>query len=229
MDKLTRNDESGPKWYPIPIDQLDAFLIKVIARGHRDPDPYALRKNLCYNLQYLEYLDTTLKQVRLSDVLITLTWKTFIVTGCGILESLLKFLLIRHGEHSTKEWELERVFPGAEKSVDGERKKVDSHVYRKLSSPVLAQMTFDGLLGRARAKKMFGPNSDIYDKLEKLRKLRNRVHLQRIEHGTDTDWNAFQKQDYLDMRAVLYAVFTSTIFRPNHEERGYFEYLRDGA
>ena len=73
---------------------------------------------------------------------------------------------------------------------------------------------------------VLGSDAQIYDKLEKLRKLRNRVHLQQIEHSTDTDWNAFQRRDYNDMREVLYAVFTSSIFRPSRDEREYFEYLR---
>jgi hypothetical protein len=90
-------------------------------------------------------------------------------------------------------------------------------------------MTFDGMIGRAKSKKVLGNDPQVYQKLESLRKLRNRVHLQQIEHPTDTDWNAFQRQDFEDMRIVLYSVLTSNIFRPSRDEKAYFEYLRNSV
>lgn len=225
MSRILRKEEQGSTWYPVPIDRLNEFLLKVIQQGHGYPHPYALRKNIAYNLQYLEYLEQTLSHLRISSVLVTQTWKTFILVGCGIVESLLKYLLIRHDIHSKDIWELDFIAKGNERKVEGKSIKIDSHVYRKLNHPKLSQMDFDGMLKKAKSKGVLGSNQDVYLKLNSLRALRNRVHLQRIHHAIDTDWHAFGSDDFKNMAQVLHAVFTSNIFRPSAEQRGYFSYL----
>ena len=47
-----------------------------------------------YNLQYVEYLQQTLIEISLSAVLEKLTYKSYIVTGVGIVEAVL-FHLVR--------------------------------------------------------------------------------------------------------------------------------------
>lgn len=225
MNHILRQNEQGSTWYPVSIPRLDDLLIKVIQQGYGYPHPYALRRNISYNLQYLEYLEQTLAQLKISSVIKTQTWKTFILVGCGIVESLLKYLLIRHGIHSKDIWELEIIAKGNEKKVGDKSIKIDSHVYHKLSKPKLSQMDFDRMLKKAKSKGVLGSNKDVYHKLNHLRNLRNRVHLQKILHPTDTDWNAFNFDDFEKMAQVLQAVFTSNIFRPSTEQRSYFYYL----
>lgn len=227
MKKILRKDEEGGTWYPVSIERLDIFLIKVIQQGHGYPHPYALRRNIAYNLQYLEYLEQTFSQLRISNVLITQTWKIFILVGCGIVESLLKYLLIRHGNYSKDDWELDFVAKGNERKIEGKSIKIDSHVYRKLNHPKLSQMNFDSMIKKAKSKRVLGSNREVYLKLNRLRDLRNRVHLQKIQHPTDTDWNAFNLDDFKNMAQVLHAVFTSNIFRPSAEQRDYFSYLEN--
>lgn len=226
MAKLTKVTESGGCWYPVSIAELDGLLIKVIRRGRGYRHTYALRRNIAYNLQHIEFLDRCLEDLKLSSVLVTQTWKTFIVVGCGIIESLLHFLLIARDVHSTIDWELKVIAPGNPKTVDGERIRVDSHIYRRLPSSKLKQMTFDAMLKKAERNKVLGSDHSVYASLKKLRQLRNKVHLQEIGHSTDTDWNAFQRPDVALMAKVVYKVFTSNIFQPSREERGYFAYLR---
>lgn len=223
--RLVRQDEPGSAWYPVSIERLSSFLEKVICTGRGYSTTYALRKNIAYNLQYLEFQDRCLDDLKLSSVLITQTWKTFIVVGCGIIESLLHFLLIAHDLHATSEWKLEAVLPGNAKQLDGKQVKVDSHFYSRLEDPVLVEMTFDAMLKKAEAKKVLGSDHSIYAALKRLRPLRNRVHLQAIGNSTDHDWNAFKSVDMKIMAEVIHKVFTSAIFRPSAKERAYFDYL----
>ncbi|QBQ55777.1 hypothetical protein [Nitrosococcus wardiae] len=222
---LSKVSDSGSAWYPVPIKKLDTLLIKAIYSGRGYSHPYALRRNIAYNLQYLEYLDRTVQDLKLSSVLLTQTWKSFVIAGCGIIESLLHYLLIANGAHAKTKWDLVAVAPGNSKTWDGEVRKVDSHVYKKRSSPRLEQMRFDAMIKKSESKKVLGCEHSIYPLLKKLRPLRNKFHLQEIGNVVDTDWNAFNWSEACFMAQVIQRVFTSTIFNPNADERGYFDYL----
>jgi len=199
--------------------------MKVISSGHGYPHPYALRKNIAYNLQHIEFLHKCLSDIKLTEVLTTQTWKTILVVGCGVMESLLHYLLVKKGLHSTTEWELKVVMPGNQKKVDGIQTKIDSHVFTKLATPLAKHMYFDTIIAKAKSKRLLGSNSNIYSTLDKLRKLRNKVHLQAINAPTDTDWNSFNRSEVNDMDTILHSVFTSNIFRPSAAEKQYFQYL----
>lgn len=227
MVDLVKTNESGGAWYPVPINQLDSLLTKVISSGHGYQHPYALRRNIAYNLQHIEFLHKCLSDIKLSSVLKTQTWKSILLVGCGVMESLLHYLLVKKSAHSTTEWELKIVMPGNQKKMDGVQTKVDSCIYTKLPSPKAKQMNFDTIIQKAKSNKILGSNPGIYSKLDKLRKLRNKVHLQAIDNPTDTDWNSFNKSEVNDMDEILYSVFTSSIFRPSAHEKSYFQYLYD--
>jgi len=227
MSGLTRVDSGDPRWYPVEVRELTELLKKVIRSGRGYEHAYALRKNIAYNLQYVEFLDRCLSDISLSSVLERQTWKMFIVVGCGIVESLLHFLLIARGLHSTTEWELHATLRGNPKTVDGDTLRADTHLLRRLDSAQLAPMTFDAMLKKAEAKTVLGSDHSVYAALKRLRPLRNRVHLQAIESPADTDWNAFTATDLGIMAEVLYKVFTSTVFRPSNAQKQYFAYLHE--
>ena len=114
---------------------------------------------------------------------------------------------------------------GQEKNVGSEKKRIDRHVYRKLSNPKRIPMNFDAMLKKAENKKILGSDESIYEKLKNLRKLRNRVHLHLIDKPADTDWNAFSMPDRRAMAEVIHTIFTGHIFRPTRKDRGLFSYL----
>jgi len=226
MPLLSLSGTNDPPWYPVSIARLEGLLEKAIQTGHGYHTAKALRKNIAYNLQYLEFLDRSFQDLKLSGVLKTQTWKVFIIVSCGIIESLLHYLLVRRGLHTTTEWELKVVLPGNTKNVDGEPIKADVHISKKLSKPRLKQMTFDSMIQKAQTKCLLGSKMDLYKDLDQLRDLRNKVHLQAIDEPNDTDWNTIHIEHLRQMYNVVHGVFTSTIFRPSAEEVDYFEYLR---
>ena len=71
MTELVKKDESGAAWYPVSISRLEALLENVVYSGRGYDHSYALRKNLAYNLQYLEFQDRVLQDIKLSSVLWT--------------------------------------------------------------------------------------------------------------------------------------------------------------
>ena len=56
---LVKKTEGAGPWCPVTIDDLDELLIKVIHSGRGYRHSYALRRNIAYNLQHVEYLDRT--------------------------------------------------------------------------------------------------------------------------------------------------------------------------
>ena len=148
-----------------------------------------------------------------------------IIVGCGIVESLLHFLLTANGHYATTDWELVDVAPGNPKKLDGETRKIDAHIDRQMGSPQPKQMTFAAMIRKSESKKVLGSDGTVYAKLRRLRPLRNKVHLKEIGDFNDTDWHSFNWSDACSMAQGLHAKFTSNVFRPSAAQRGYFEYL----
>lgn len=222
---LTRKTDPEGTWYPVSIDQYVTLLQKVIRIGRGYRHVYALRKNIAYNLQYIEFLHRCLDDLKLSSVIEKQIHKDLIIVGCGVIESLLHFLLIAKGHHRQTEWELKYIATGNPKKIDGEFRRIDTYVFNKLPSPKNDEMTFDSMLKCAEKKKTLGPDHSVYAKLNNLRQLRNRIHLQEIGSPLDTDWNAIKRSDLLTMTSVLHAVFAGPIFQPTQDESAYFTYL----
>lgn len=220
---LKRNGEPG-NWLPTSVDRLAALLSNGITAGGY-PNVYALRRNIAYNLQHIEFLDQCLVDLKLTGVLITQTWKTGIIVGCGIIESVLHYLIVTTGNQSTTDWETKQEFTGANKTLEGKVYRIDSVIKEKLDVPKPVPMTFDAMIKKAESKRLLGNDHAVYAKLKRLRSLRNRVHLQEIAEPVDHDWNAFKVLDYKLMMQVLHAVFTGPTFAQSAEERRYFAYL----
>lgn len=224
---LARIGEDSAKWLPVSVEKLDMLLNKSICRGCGYVNVYALRRNIAYNLQYLEFLDQCLAGLKLTEVLTNQIYKNFVCVGCGIVESLLEFLLVKSGLHKTTEWQSVCAITGQEKRVKDKTIKIDSEIFEKLPTKKKVEMNFDAMIKKAEAKKLLGPDHDIYAKLQSLRKMRNRVHLHMIEEPTDTDWNAFKQSHLCSMAKVLHTVLTSSLFRPSSAEREYFKYMTE--
>lgn len=222
---IYRIDEKKAKWCPIPVSELDAMLSKLIQEGYGAIPVSALKKNIAYSLQYLEYLDKCLSELSITSAIETQIYKNFICVGCGIIEAVLEFLLIKSGHHAVVE---SKEFFRSEtnwKKHASRMIKIECVVYEKLNGKKLVEMRFEAMIKRAEDKKLLGPDHGVYAKLKKLRKLRNRIHLQLIDSPTDTDWNAFGRSNLGSMAQVLHAVFTGPLFKPDPKEKGYFDYL----
>jgi Cu/Ag efflux protein CusF len=226
MTELIKSDEEGSGWYPSSIGRLEGLLENAIYTGRGYQHSYALRKNLAYNLQYIQFQDRILQDIKLSSVLYTQTVKTMVLVGCGVIESILHFMLIVNDVHSTTEWKEKAKFKGSQKKIDGAHVKIDTIMYEKLANPELKHMTFDAMIKSAKANNIFGTGPAIYQKLDGLRTLRNKVHLQVINEPRDTDWNSFNSVHLSDICKVLHAVMTSSIFSPTTDQKAYFVYLR---
>lgn len=226
MAELLRKNENGTGWLPVSIENLNILLSKAINQIEGFQHDYALRKNIAYNLQYLEFIDRCLSDLKMTTVMRTQNWKIFILVGCGVIESILSYLLIKKRLYAKTQYKLSCITSGNEKDLLGRKIKVDNYIYEKLPAAIREEMNFDAMLKKAESKQVLGTVSNLYPRLKHLRKLRNRIHIQEIGGPTDTDWNSFQYDDLCAMAEVLHSIFTGNIFKPTDEEKRYFDYLK---
>ena len=225
--KLCRDCGGKKRWYPTSIAQLDTFLSPHIKQTSAVKHGYAIRKNICYGIQYLQYLDETLQQLRLSEVLITMTYKQFVVTGIAIIEGVLYNQLKSKDLLRTNEWEVVKESESPEIALAGATIRTETRVLRKREVPVEEETSFDRLLRIAERKKVLGADSTFYAKAHHLRKLRNKVHLFVTAHELDSDWNAFGVKEFKLMKHALFILLTGPPFFPNDTQREVFAFLAD--
>jgi hypothetical protein len=226
MDELVKKSEAKPCPYATPIPKLIGLLSKVIKGYTGFKYVYALRRNIAYGLQYLEFLERCIRDLKMSGVTLALTYKAFILYGCGIIEALLHYLLIKRNLYSKIEWKESFRAKGNPKTFGDKLIRIDCHIFEKMSSPELEEISFNKMLDKAESNRLFGNDRSLYGRLNFLRILRNKVHLYLIDSNTDHDFNRFGESDLKAMANAIYSIFTSGIFRPSDEEKIYFDYLK---
>ncbi len=192
MNNLVKTDEAGDKWLPISIDKLKPSLERtIVSRGSSGgyyDTPYALRSDIAYNLQYIEFLHKVLSDIKLTSLLENQTWKSIILRGSSVMEALLHYLLVN----------------------------------KKLVASNKKHVTFYAIIEQAKLHSILGPEF-IYEKLDELRILRNKVHL-KAKHATDTDWNSFDRNEVNLADEIIHTTFTGPIL---NLPTCYFQYLKD--
>lgn len=213
-------------WYPASIQSLESHLVFLIAENKyfKQSEAYPIRKNICYSLQYIEFLNQVLKDISLSSVLWTQNVKSLVVHGASVIEAIFNFLVISKGYAKTVTWRKVNSLVSPEYILSNKTYKNETHVMEKLAEPVLAQMTFDQLAKKVESKKLLGDNFTAYSRIKPIRQLRNKIHIHDSDHSTDTDWHNFNNSELSLMFGVLYSVLTSEVFEgSSHFKR--FEYL----
>ena len=200
-------------WSPNGVDGYHTYLQRALPKETFVTFRRAYIRNIAYAFQYLEYLDMTMAGALHSTVQ-SQTRKTFIITGCGIIESIL-WMLLKAGDYQKKDWwEEVQKRQTNEFDDDGQKLKFEVRQYCKRSSPVELEMRFIDMCRRAENMKVLGITSDVYAQIGHLRELRNRVHIHAVQHDRDNDWWIFEARDVETMKKVLRAVLRTDIFAP---------------
>ena len=162
---LRSGTDPQTRWYPVSIDRWNKILNCFSYDGNQILPEKDIRRNIAYNLQYLEYLEQTIEELSLSAVLTKQTYKSYIIVAIGVVESLLYFLNAASG--------------GKEKNL------------------------FE-ILNRLRSTAFLRTDKQLYDDLQRLRKLRNKVHLHGVHDDFTTDYASFGDGEFNQMRKTLY-------------------------
>jgi hypothetical protein len=172
---------------------------------------YELINNLSYNFQYLQFLTNVLRKGKMHEVIYRLNIKTYLIVSTSIIESILDFYLIRTGEYKISEWE-EKSKSSSDIYLLKNKPLKDVTITYSKKEPFLVNMKFDDVLKKIKDKKLLGDNNELYKSLNKIKKLRNKVHLNNIEADRDHDWNNFNKTEYYECSKCLREILKSNIF-----------------
>lgn len=77
----SKHYKTAERWYPTSVDHYRlAFKIDTSIENSR-----ALKSNLAYSMQYLEFLEKEMAELKLSDVIYIMLVKTYVVIGISLL------------------------------------------------------------------------------------------------------------------------------------------------
>jgi len=227
-DKLTLKG-SKKIWYPARVNSLDSYLSVLIKENiyFNYSQVSSLKKNISYNLQYVEFLNRIIKDIDLSSVLFTQNIKIFVICSASIVEAIFHYIVVSNGKEAKTDWKsYKSKTNNNEFDVKGDKFKTVTDIYIKVSPPIPESMTFHSLCKKIEDNKMLGDvRGDLYKEISYIRKLRNKIHIQGIQNSTDTDWWTFDNSELNLMKRVLYGVLTSPVFS-NSSQSSLFNYLK---
>ncbi|NBX04843.1 MAG: hypothetical protein EBR18_01795 [Betaproteobacteria bacterium] len=213
------------KWLPIPVIDFERHLQQLIAPASdfNEERCVALRKNVAYSLQYLEFLHRCGVDLAITSVIQKQNSKAFIIVGCGILEALFCYILVANGKAAKTEWQTAKKFTTQEFELNGKRYRSEIEHREKRLTPELEPMSFDAMCKRIEKHDLTKLGSEkFYKHLRPLRTLRNRVHIHDVYYRKDTDWEKFNKNDLTRVKSVLLLLLQSSFFEQKNADRFYF-------
>ena len=221
--KLSLRD--GKKWLPISVQSIVTHLQQLIVPV-KDFDASkctALRKNIAYSFQHLEFLHHCEQDLSITSVIWTQNTKAFVIVACGIIEALFYYMLVSNGKAAKTQWKTAGKTETHEFELMGEIHRMDIEYFQKTKEPFLEQMTFDAMCKRVEKRDLAKLSSEeFYKHLPYLRSLRNRVHIHDVNGTEDTDWSKFYRKDLDLVKKVLLLLLQSSYFPQKNAELVYF-------
>ncbi len=201
----SKHYKTAERWYPIAAETYRlAFKIDT-----RIENSAALKKNLSYSMQYLEFLEKEMKELKLSDVIYIMLVKTYVITGMSVLEGLFTNIIKSNGWWKTTNLESLGTTQASETKFGAEKYVVKTEILKKVPDYEM-RMDLDALIQILNHHhEALGVDHLVYPALKRLKTLRNRVHLQMLESNTDHDYNAFDYAVKEEMGYILYTILTS--------------------
>ena len=205
FETLLESNSWKERWYPTSIDTLKNS-IKI---DTNIDNAMALRSNIAYNLQYIEFLEKELYELKLSSVLYTMVIKNYVITSMSIIEGLFSNIIKSNGWWKTSNLESLGTTQANETNFNGQKYIIKTEVLKKVT-PYGLQMNFDELIKiLERHHSALEVDHLVYPALKRLKDLRNRVHLQKSEGNKDHDYNAFDYSVKKEMSEILHDILTS--------------------
>lgn len=203
----SKHYKATDRWYPNSVDNYRiSFKIDTSIENSK-----ALRSNLAYSMQYLEFLEKEMSELKLSDVLYIMLVKSYVVTGMSVLEGLFTNIIKSHGWWKKNNLESLGTTQANETNFGDEKYVIKTEVLKKVPE-YETQMDLEAMIQTlSRHHDALGVDHLVYPVLKRLKNLRNRVHLQKLESNTDHDYNAFDYSVKEEMGSILYTILTSSM------------------
>lgn len=189
---------SGDSWHPIAV--LDINNIFNLDYNQDYDFSYKIGKNLSYNIQYLQFLQKQIFELRLSEVLLKMLYKNYVITSLSIIETIFAFIVKQHNLWRLRKWK-EISHTSKTNKVNDSLIMTDTIQYENIP-PVEDIMDFSDLIQIVRDRKLIKLSVEQWKFLMRFKKKRNRVHI-RITKEVSTEYNDFSIYDYLSAKILL--------------------------
>lgn len=219
FETLIEKNEYANRWYP---NSVETYKDSIIINGDYDTIN-KLKSNFAYNMQYIEYLEKQISELKLSSVLSTMLYKSYIITSMGIIEALFVNLLHSTNNWNTTVWKEIGEVKSNPKVIMDKKIMCETHIFKECDEYDM-RMDLDSMIKKIEKKNLLSIEHSDFPALKKLRELRNRVHLQIGDDSHDHDYNCFNLEQIQMSRRILYSVLTSDEFCNN---AGTFEFLKE--
>lgn len=194
------------KWYPTSVeDYRKAFKIDTSS-----PENEALLNNICCNMQYLELLEKELSELELSAVLRSLTIKNYVITAMSILEGLFTNIVKTNGLWNMIDEQI--ISETTTNEIDYQEKRIviRNTIIEKIPKQPVDEMKLVDLIKKLnKHHKALKINHTIYPALQRIRKLRNKIHLSDAINNQTTDYMCFNDKVKTEMQTILYEILTN--------------------
>lgn len=219
FETLLISNSAENRWYPTPIKTYKSSL-KI---DMNIENASALLSNLAYNLQYIEFLEKELAELHLSSVLRTMVIKSYVITGMSILEGLFTNIIKSNGWWRTSRLESLGTTQSNKTGFSGQDFVIKTEILKEVDTYMLKMNLDDQINVLNRHHEALSVSHLVYPALKRLKKLRNRVHLQKLNGNTDHDYNAFNDSVKEEMGKILLDILTS----PNITDKAeIFDFLK---
>ena len=184
---------------------------------------YEIKGNIAYNLQFIEYQLKQLEEMKMTSVITKMTYKNIIISGAGIIEALMFYLIKEAGFQTMSVMQSIKTFSTNETKMNNEKVIMKVEMF-KMVPPYEIPMNLKNMIEIAKGKKLLGTNHDVYKDLDQLRDLRNRVHMQLVDEKYDHQFNKFDKNTLNLIKKLLHLLLADSRLCKNGRE-GIYSYL----
>ncbi len=217
---LKSNDKNyAERWSPHAVETYsNALKIDMSIDNSK-----ALLKNLTYNLQYLEFLEFEFQELKLHSVINATLTKTYVLTSMSIIEGLFNNIIKSKGYQKKSNLENIGTIKTSKKKFEDREYIIETNILKEVPEYDVQMKLDDYIKILESHHKVLGVDHLVYPALKRLRQLRNRIHLQKVESSTDHDYNAFNDKTKKDMQEILYTIITSSTITDKPEV---FDFLK---
>ena len=216
---ICNQGNSNKKWIPVSVSNLEEIIGRKIENKN-------LRKNIVYNLQFLQFIIEYTKQLYLTSVIYTLSCKVFVVITVSIIEGILFHEIKKRGVQKKSVWNfLKKIVSNESEILKGKKIRIEANFFEKLEEEKDEEMKFEQILNIAESKKILGEDHAVYEKMKGLKKLRNKIHLHDIKNESDNDYNNYDDTKIELAKDVLLYVLVNHFNISDEERQNHFNFL----
>lgn len=195
------------KWLPTNIETIKGSL----AFNSKD----VLKKNIAYNIQYLEYLVKNIEEEETTTVIYRMKYKTFVVISASIIEAVFVTLL-EERDLIPDDWK-----EGKHKHNEIDENTIEVTYIKKKNIPKKKRISFDEAISIVEKNQILN-TTRIYKPIKVIRDLRNLLHLEKAQDLYNSDYNQFTEKIYHLTKLAIYLVMKDKSISNNTK---YLEFL----